>query len=876
MNKQQLAAAIWEAANKMRSKIEANEYKDYILGFMFYKFLSDNEEKYLLRHHYTAEDIRSLKSDSDIDELREGDDKEKAKEDIEEAQSDIDFCLNGIGYYIPYPYLFSTWIAKGREFYVSDVRDALSSFSRYIKPSHKKVFDKIFNTLETGLSKLGDSTGSQTKAVSDLIHLIERIPMDERQDYDVLGFIYEYLIGNFAANAGKKAGEFYTPHEVSLLMSEIVSEHLKDRGKISIYDPTSGSGSLLINIGKAIAKHNENKDAIKYYAQELKENTYNLTRMNLVMRGILPDNIVTRNGDTLEDDWPYFDEADPTRTYEPLYVDAVVSNPPYSQAWDPANKRFDKRFKEYGLAPKSKADYAFLLHDLFHLKDDGIMTIVLPHGVLFRGGEEGEIRKNLIEHNNIDTIIGLPANIFFGTGIPTIIMVLKKQRPTSDVLIIDASKGFEKSGKNNKLRACDIKRIVDVVADRMSISKFSRLVSRDEIRENDWNLNIPRYVDSSEQAETWDIYATMFGGIPDIEIDQYDAYWKAFPSLKAELFRSASGKYSLLVADDIKKTINENTDVREFRSKFNAACASFESFLKQELIDRMSFLNISKEETIISDNLFSAIEPILLVDKYDAYQAMDEEWTRIATDLEVIQTEGYQAVNKVDPRLVLKKKDGKDVEVQDGWIGHVLPFELVQKEYLPDELKMLSEADSRIQAIQGEYSEIIDSLSDSDKEDFLNDSDDAFVFAAVSAKLKDLNKSRELDPEEQELKEKLKKVDALSKEEKKLKSEIKSNTAALQSKTKETIERLTTEESLHLLELKWISSLIAKLQTVPLNLINDFIKQIQDLVSKYSETYESLSAKIEETSKALSSMIDDLVGDEFDMKGLEELKELLK
>ena len=247
-------------------------------------------------------------------------------------------------------------------------------------------------------------------------------------------------------------------------MSEIVAQHLKDRSEIKIYDPTSGSGSLLINIGHSAARYIGDSDNIKYYAQELKENTYNLTRMNLVMRGIKPDNIVTRNGDTLEEDWPYFDENDPAGTYDPLYVDAVVSNPPYSQAWDPENKENDPRYARFGLAPKGKADYAFLLHDLFHVKPDGIMTIVLPHGVLFRGGEEGEIRKNLIENNHIDAIIGLPANIFFGTGIPTIIMVLKQKRNVTDVLIIDASKGFVKEGKNNKLRASDIRKIADTVA----------------------------------------------------------------------------------------------------------------------------------------------------------------------------------------------------------------------------------------------------------------------------------------------------------------------------------------------------------------------------------------------------------------------------
>ena len=304
MNKQQLANKIWESANKMRSKIEANEYKDYILGFIFYKFLSDKEVKYLTETlGYTSDDLVTVTEDE--------------PEIVENVQKNI-------GYFIAYKDLFSTWLAKGSDFGVADVRDALSAFARLINPTHKKVFYKIFDTLQTGLSKLGDGAGSQTKAISDLIHLIKDIPMDGKQDYDVLGFIYEYLISNFAANAGKKAGEFYTPHEVSLLMSEVVANHLKDRDEIKIYDPTSGSGSLLINIGKSVAKYMGDGDKIKYYAQELKENTYNLTRMNLVMRGIIPSNILTRNGDTLEDDWPYFDESDPIGTYDPLYVDAVV------------------------------------------------------------------------------------------------------------------------------------------------------------------------------------------------------------------------------------------------------------------------------------------------------------------------------------------------------------------------------------------------------------------------------------------------------------------------------------------------------------------------------------------------------------------------
>lgn len=595
MNKQQLANKIWESANRMRSKIEANEYKDYILGFIFYKFLSDKEVDRLKKDGYGEDDIR-----------------EYVHENNPEV---VAYCQQELGYFIAYDNLFSTWLAKGNSFTVDNVRTALSAFNRLISETQKKVFSKIFNTLETGLSKLGDSTSSQTKSISELIQLIKDIPTDGKQDYDVLGFIYEYLISNFAANAGKKAGEFYTPHEVSQLMSEIVAHHLKDREKIEIYDPTSGSGSLLITIGKSVAKYTKSKDDIMYYAQELKENTYNLTRMNLVMRGIKPDNIFTRCGDTLEQDWPMYDDV--TQEYNPLYLDAVVSNPPYSQRWDPKHKDTDPRYR-YGIAPKGKADYAFLLHDLYHLKPDGIMTIVLPHGVLFRGdalggpdgqGEgEGKIRRNLIENNNIEAIIGLPANIFFGTGIPTIIMVLRQKREESDVLFIDASKGFTKVGKTNKLMASDIKRIVDAVATRPEkIEKFARLVSKEKIRRNGYNLNIPRYIDSSEAPETWDIYATMFGGIPNHEIDFLASYWSAFPRLRESLFGSDETPYSQLAVQNVKKAIEGNNDVQAFVAAHQAAFADFDAYLNGELIEKMMELNVSQTEDSITQNIFGRI-----------------------------------------------------------------------------------------------------------------------------------------------------------------------------------------------------------------------------------------------------------------------------
>lgn len=857
MNKQQLAAKIWESANRMRSKIEANEYKDYILGFIFYKYLSDKEEQWLYQRDYDADSIRKYVNE-------EADDQHSSKSSAQQS----------LGYFIAYKDMFSTWIHMGSDFSVDNVRTGLSSFNRLISPSHKKVFEGIFNTLETGLSKLGENTKSQTKAVSDLIQLINEIPMSGKQDYDVLGFIYEYLISNFAANAGKKAGEFYTPHEVSLLMSEIVADHLQGRSEIKIYDPTSGSGSLLINIGKTAAKYMDDANRIRYYAQELKANTYNLTRMNLVMRGILPDNILTRNGDTLEEDWPYFDESDPQGTYEPLYVDAVVSNPPYSQRWTPNGKENDAQYARYGLAPKSKADYAFLLHDLYHLKPDGIMTIVLPHGVLFRGGEEGAIRKNLIEQNNIDAIIGLPANIFFGTGIPTIIMVLRQKRENTDVLIIDASKGFAKEGKNNKLRASDIRRIIDTVKQRKTVTKYSRLVPRQEIRDNDYNLNIPRYVDSSEEAESYDIYASMFGGIPKSELEGLKRYWDVFPSLQNELFEG-DGEYLSLKTEDIKKVVHENRDVKTFIENYQQAFADFDDVMDETLIDAAESLSIPKTEEHIASDIFARFYQVPLIDPYQAYEIFEGAFATVSGDLELIQAEGMRAVKQVDPNMVIKKKDGKDHEVQEGWKGHILPFELVQQVCLSDQVNALKEKQDQLAEIPSSYEELLDGLSEDDKEsisDALNDTNDGFVFKNIKSMIKTLKAD---GAAEAQLIEVLQSADRLNTREKKLKSEIKQESEALHLATKDTIEHLTDDQVRMLLHDKWIQPVEDGILALSTDMLNTFIKKIEELSKKYAVTMSDLEAEIQETEKSLASMLSDLVGSEEDMAGIRELQKLL-
>lgn len=885
MNKQQLASKIWETANQMRSKIEANEYKDYILGFIFYKYLSDKQLQFLKKEEFTDKEIKTLEET-----------KTKAVKHIKE----------NLGYFIAHEHLFSTWLDKKSDFNVSDVRDGLSAFSRHINPVHEKLFKGIFKTLETGLSKLGDTSQAQTKAISDLLQLVSDIPMNGKQDYDVLGYIYEYLIGMFAANAGKKAGEFYTPHEVSLLMSEIVADHTKSKKKISIYDPTSGSGSLLINIGRSVAKHIKNENNIKYYAQELKENTYNLTRMNLVMRGILPDNIVARRGDTLEEDWPYFDEADKVNSYKPLYVDAVVSNPPYSQKWDSKDKDEDIRYKDFGLAPKTKADYAFLLHDLYHIKPDGIMAIVLPHGVLFRGGEEGKIRKNLIERNHVDAVIGLPSNIFFGTGIPTIIMILKRKRTNDDILIVDASKGFIKVGKNNKLRASDIKKIIDVVTQRKTIDKFSRLVPLDEIRINEYNLNIPRYVDSAANTETWDIYSSMFGGIPEKELSELNQYWKAFPRLKDSLFSKVSAQYYELKTKEVKNAIKDHDEIKKFTNDFNTSFSTFGDYLKKQLLSKIDAVNIPRMENELSEEIFSRLSRIPLIDKYKAYQILDDAWGKIAVDLEILQTEGFKASKVVDPNMVQKKKDGKTIEVQEGWVGRVLPFDLVQETLLTTELNSLKQKQDRLLEIISEIEGIIDAFSEEEKESTaLNEAKNGFdskelsiaiddAYATESDEISLLNKYLALEEmkeafikkntkvswnkmkaskdgtyakkvvqayietlkesvkfQEDSFESKLLIVENLLEEEKSIKSQVKAEESSLHGKTKTTIEGLTDKQIYVLLESKWITPLVTALNELPTGIVNELTSHIQKISAKYATTYSQVMGQINETEDAI-------------------------
>lgn len=476
-NKQQLEQKLWAIADILRGSMDANEYKNYILGFIFYKYLSEKIVTFLNKE--LEQDELTFKQAYETDD--------EYKEILEEES------VETLGYFLEPKYLFETIVEKAKinEFILEDLERALKKIGDSAAGSESEDdFENLFEDVDLKSSKLGKTPDEKNKKISEVILKLSEIDFKlEDTERDILGDAYEYLIGQFASSAGKKAGEFYTPQEVSKILAKIVTT-----GKTKIkkaYDPTCGSGSLLLRISK------EAKVA-DFYGQELNQTTYNLARMNMILHDIPFDDFDIKRGDSLEHP-----------QHIDMQFDAIVANPPFSAKWS-SDKKFneDPRFSEYGkLAPKSKADYAFVQHMIYHLSEDGCMAVVLPHGALFRGAAEEKIRTHLIKNKNyMDAIIGLPANIFYGTSIPTLIMVLKKCRNNEDdILFIDASQEYEKIKNQNKLRPEDIEKIVTTYKNREEIEKYSHKATIEEIEENDYNLNIPRYVDTFEEEEPIDL-----------------------------------------------------------------------------------------------------------------------------------------------------------------------------------------------------------------------------------------------------------------------------------------------------------------------------------------------------------------------------------
>lgn len=482
----EITTKLWAMANKLRGTMDASEYKNYILPFMFYRYLSENQDIYLKNNH--LEEFYTINDENEIEEY------------LEEIS-------HGLGYAIRPEHRWESLVEKieNHKIVASDFQVMFESFNANAKRNaiSSEDFANVFSDVNLGDTRLGSSTNERAKSLNDIVLMINDFNFKDETGHDVLGDVYEYLIGQFAANAGKKGGEFYTPHEVSRILAKIVTNNFKETNEqFRVYDPTMGSGSLLLTVQKELP-NNDREGNVDFYGQELNTTTYNLARMNLMMHGVNYQNMQLKRADTLDADWP-FDENDGIQT--PLKFDAVVANPPYSQNWDIKNidREKDTRFKGFGVAPASKADYAFVLHGLYHLDKKGTMAIVLPHGVLFRGGSEAKIRKNIIDENLLDAVIGLPANLFYGTSIPTCVLVFKGREArgeNKDILFIDASNEFDKGKNKNTLNDDNIAKIIETYHNRKDVEKYAHVASLDEIKENDYNLNIPRYVDTFEEEE---------------------------------------------------------------------------------------------------------------------------------------------------------------------------------------------------------------------------------------------------------------------------------------------------------------------------------------------------------------------------------------
>ncbi len=486
--KRLLEKQLWAVANVLRGKMNADEYKNYILGFIFYKYLSEKLVRYV--------DEKLLAKDG----FKFAEIKEKSKEGKEYIEHIKESCIDHLGFFLKPTQLFSYLVSKGKgnvqeeeSFILEDLKNILNSIEQTsMGTASEDDFKGLFDDVDLTSSKLGSTEQKKNAVIVEVLVHLKGIDFKlEDTKSDLLGDAYEYLIGEFAAGAGKKGGEFYTPAQVSRLLAQIVSVG-KKRIK-TVYDPTCGSGSLLLRLKDFV-------EVTSYYGQELNPTTYNLGRMNMILHGVHFDHFKIKNGDTLTED-----------LLPELKAEAVVANPPFSAKWkgdtDPQLVH-DDRFSQYGrLAPKGAADYAFVTHMLYHLSDNGTMAVVLPHGALFRGGAEAHIRKYIIEKQNyLDAVIGLPANLFYGTSIPATILVFKKcRKDDEDVLFIDASKDFRKGKNQNYLTSENLEKIFTTYKTRSEIDKYSHKASLDEIKENEYNLNIPRYVDSFEEHAVVDI-----------------------------------------------------------------------------------------------------------------------------------------------------------------------------------------------------------------------------------------------------------------------------------------------------------------------------------------------------------------------------------
>jgi type I restriction enzyme M protein len=801
--KSQLYGSIWQGCDELRGGMDASQYKDYVLVLLFVRYVSD---KY------------SGKKSAEV--------------------------------VIPKGGSFADLIAlKGKTNIGEGINKVLSTLAE--ANGLKGVIDTVdFNDED----KLGKGKDMQDR-LSKLIAIFENPDLDfshnRAEGDDLLGDAYEFLMKHFAVESGKSKGQFYTPAEVSRIMAKVVGAQHATGATETVYDPTCGSGSLLLKVAA------ETPNGIAIYGQELDNATAALAAMNMWLHN-QPTAVIKKGQSTLSS--PLFLDKSALKTF-----DYVVANPPFSyKAWrtgfDPEHDLFD-RFTGYGIPPAKNGDFAFLLHILRSMKSTGKGAVILPHGVLFRGNSEQEIRTNIIKRGYIKGIIGLPANLFYGTGIPACIIVLDKEEAASrkGIFMIDASKGFIKDGNKNRLREQDIKKIIDIFSGQLELPKFSRFVANEEIQKNDYNLNIPRYIDTREPEDTQDIEAHLKGGIPNVDIEALADYWETCPTLRSAIFKaSVRAGYSELavVSDEIKRTILSHKEFATFRANMLKKFGTW----REEAV--MTLGNINTDDhpkgiiDLIANDILHAFAEVRLIDTYDVYQYLMAYWAEtMQDDMYILTVDGWRAGNIVTRPQKNGKKKKKDIEGLYGLEGKLVPTPLIISTYFASEQETLNDLNAALEKVDVGMDELKDEHGG--EEGLLSEvmDDDKIIKGAVAKRIKEIKGDKEFADEYAVLV----KYAALFEKETDTKKAIKDAEKDLERKVIARYPKLTPEEVKKLVvERKWMAAIEEAVRGEVDKLSQDLAGRVKELAERYDvplptlvDDVERLAAKVDRHLKKM-------------------------
>jgi len=786
IKKSDLYSSLWKSCDQLRGTMDPSQYKDYILVLLFIKYVSDKAEidpdaRIEIPEGCSFADITKLKGNSEI-----GDKMNKIFSAIA-AENDLTGVID---------YKVADWNSEEK---LGKGKDKVDTLSKLIA-----IFENDALSFKNNRAD-GD---------------------------DLLGDAYEYLMKNFATESGKSKGEFYTPAEVSRILAKVIEISNSNSFKQTLYDPTSGSGSLLIK------SYNETKQGVTIYGQENNNVTAALAKMNMILHNIKDYEIAI--GNTIANP-AYINKDNSLKTF-----DFAVANPPFSNAnWsngiNPVEDKYD-RFK-YGVPPEKNGDYAFLLHLVTSLNSTGKGAIILPHGVLFRGNAEQVIRKNLVQTGIIKAIIGLPANLFYGTGIPACIIVIDKENAQArkGIFFIDGSKGFVKDGNKNRLREMDIRRVTDVYSQFAEIPKYSRLVTFDEIEKNEFNLNIPRYIDSQEQEDIHDIFAHYNGGIPLADIDNLSNYWNEFKLLKNDLFSVNKNKYYELktTAEQLKSVIENHKDYTQFVEKFNKTLDTWVNNQQPNLLNIDEKVRPKKFIYILSDDILNTFKNLNLINAFDVYQQLLNYWTAsMQDDVYFVVAESW----KTEISWV-KDKKGKP----QSWECDLIPKKLLMEIYFTNELKQIEDLQTTADDCYSQIDTILEENSDDNDTfaDFRNKSGNIAI-GDIEKYMKKHGDSKLFDEDFKTIKQ----YAELHKKAKEAETKMNSLGKELDALALAKYSTLTTEEIKDIVvNKKWLQTICTDINTDLAKLTQQLTNRIKELYERYNQTLPQLNSEVEDLEK---------------------------